>query len=342
MGSALCNLCALLKFIYSHEGPFRLSDTQTTAAAGEFLTMPGEMARLIRAFDWSSTPLGPMAAWPQSLKTATGLLVASSVPMVILWGLDGVMIYNDGFAVFAGGRHPKQLGMKVREGWPEVADFNDNVMKVGLAGGTLAYRDQELTLLRSGKPEQVWMNLDYSPVPDESGRPAGVLAIVVETTERIRSETSLRESEARLRFFDELAQATAGLSDADTLLAVTTRKVAEYLGVSNCAYADMDEDQDGFTIRGDWAASGSPSIVGHYSLADFGVLAVKNLGAGQPLIINDNLRELAPEEAATFQNIGIAATIWHAAGQEQPADRADGHPRQGSACLVGQRACRHP
>ena len=38
------------------------------------------------------------------------------------------------------------LGRKVREGWPEVADFNDNVMKVGLAGETLAYRDQELTL----------------------------------------------------------------------------------------------------------------------------------------------------------------------------------------------------
>ena len=50
-------------------------------------------------------------------------------------------------------------------------------------------------------------------------------------------------------------------------------------------------------------------IVGHYSLADFGKLAVKNLGAGKPLVVNDNLKELAPEEAATFQNIGIGATI---------------------------------
>jgi GAF domain-containing protein len=71
----------------------------------------------------------------------------------------------------------------------------------------------------------------------------------------------------------------------------------------------MDEDEDGFTIRGDWAAEGSPSIVGHYSLADFGKLAVWNLSRGFPLIINDNLAELAPEEARTFQDIGIAATI---------------------------------
>ncbi len=71
----------------------------------------------------------------------------------------------------------------------------------------------------------------------------------------------------------------------------------------------MDPDQDGFTIRGDWAAPGSPHIVGHYSLADFGKLAVEKLGAGLPLVINDNLKELAPEEAATFQGIGIGATI---------------------------------
>ena len=77
------------------------------------------------------------------------------------------MIYNDAYSIFAGGRHPHLFGSKVREGWPEVADFNDNVMKVGLSGGTLSYRNQELTLHRSGVPEQVWMNLDYSPVLDE-------------------------------------------------------------------------------------------------------------------------------------------------------------------------------
>ena len=59
------------------------------------------------------------------------------------------MIYNDAYSVFAGGRHPILFGSKVREGWPEVANFNDNVMKVGLAGGTLAYKDQELTLYRN-------------------------------------------------------------------------------------------------------------------------------------------------------------------------------------------------
>ena len=80
------------------------------------------------------------------------------------------MIYNDAYSVFAGGRHPTLLGSKVREGWPEVADFNENVMTVVLAGGTLAYRDQEATLYRSGVPEQVWMNLDRLADPRRERR----------------------------------------------------------------------------------------------------------------------------------------------------------------------------
>ena len=140
------------------------------------------MASIIRSFDGSSTGLGPIEHWPQSLKSIAGFLLRSPVPIVLLWGADGIMIYNDAYSIFAGGRPPRLLGSEVRRGWPEVANFNDNVMKVGLGGGTLSYKNQELTLHRSGKPEQVWMNLDYSPVLDEGGRPAGVIAIVVETT----------------------------------------------------------------------------------------------------------------------------------------------------------------
>ena len=119
----------------------------------------------------------------------------------------------------------------------------------------------------------------------------------------------IRADETLFRFLDELARATAKSADADEILTITTRLTAQHLGLSNCAYADMDDDQDGFTIRGNWHEPGSPSIIGHYRLADFGVLAVQELGAGRPLIINDNLAEIAPDEAKTFQGIGIASTI---------------------------------
>ena len=171
----------------------------------EFLTGPSEMASLIATFDWAQTPIGPIAGWPQSLKTMIGFLLRSQIPIVLLWGADGVMIYNDAYSVFAGQRHPRLLGAKVREGWPEVAAFNDHVMRVGLAGETLAYKDQELTLYRNGRAEQVWMNLDYSPVVDESGRPGGVVAIVVETTERVLADRRIVSDQQRQRrLFDQM------------------------------------------------------------------------------------------------------------------------------------------
>ena len=147
------------------------------------------------------------------------------------------------------------------------------------------------------------------PFADEAGQVTRWFGLNTDVSARQAAEVALRESEARLNFLDALAEETARLSDADAILTTTTRLVGEHLGVCVCAYADMDEDQDGFTIRGDWSAPGSASIVGHYSLAAFGKLAVATLGAGLPLVVNDNLQELAPEEAATFRSIGIAATI---------------------------------
>ena len=79
-------------------------------------------------------------------------------------------------AGFAGNRHPDLLGKKVLEAWPEAADLNSEVMSVCMGGGTLQFNDERLVLNRRGKPEEGWMDLFYSPVIDESGRPGGVIA----------------------------------------------------------------------------------------------------------------------------------------------------------------------
>ena len=181
-----------------------------------FLSGGGEASTIIANFNWSETPLGPIATWPASLKASLALILRSPVPIVTLWGEDGIMIYNDAYSEFAGKRHPSLFGSKVREGWPEVADFNDNVMKVGLSGGTLAYRDRVLVLSRHGTPEQVYLDLDYSPLLDESGKPAGVMAIVVEITERIRVQRELDgERESLQRMFKEAPGFIAVVSGPD-------------------------------------------------------------------------------------------------------------------------------
>jgi PAS domain S-box-containing protein len=165
----------------------------------EFLADTGELGRLIATYDWRSTSIGPIASWPGYLRTTIATILRSPVPVVTMWNGDGVMIYNDAYSAFAAARHPELLGSKVREGWPEVADFNDNVMKTVLAGGTLSYREQELTLFRRGNPEQVWLDLDYSPVVDDCNRPAGVIAIVIDATGKVLTRRRLNAERERFR-----------------------------------------------------------------------------------------------------------------------------------------------
>ena len=256
----------------------RIVETPYRACDHAFLAGGGDCAALIAKLDWRRTPLGSIAGWPQSLKTATALLLRSPVPMVMLWGDDGVMLYNDAYSAFAGGRHPQLLGSNVREGWPEVADFNDHVMRVGLAGGTLRYQDQELTLYRHGRPEQVWMDLDYSPVLDEQGEPAGVICILAETTDRV---TNAR----RTQFLLSLADALRPLSTRADIMMLAADRLGRWLDANRAFYAEIDSDMV-MRVDHDYC-HGVQSLVGAHSLASFGPGLIDAYRTGAPIVLSD-------------------------------------------------------
>lgn len=245
-------------------GAQNVTDRTTSAALPIGSSQTGA---LILAYDWAATPLGPISAWPQSLISILGFVIGSRVPLVLLWGDDGIMLYNDAYAEFAGQRHPALLGSKVREGWEEVADFNDNVMRVGLAGGTLEYRGLELTLVRNGKPESAWLDLDYSPVFDDAGKPAGVLAVVVEVTDRKRSEAALLESEAQFSVFAQIMPNQAWAARADGYIYWLNEQAYRYSGAApgtmlgQTAWAELVHADDLPEAAARWAAalaSGDP------------------------------------------------------------------------------------
>lgn len=169
------------------------------------LKQASNLESLIAVFDWSRTSLGAKADWPAHVRNTVALILNAKLPMVTLWGREGVMIYNDAYADFASKRHPALLGAPVREAWPEVADFNDGILKTVLAGGSLSFEDQEFSLLRKGVAEQVWLDLGYSPIVDDAGCPVGVFAIVTETTAKVKAEARLAAKRDRLRQMFEQA-----------------------------------------------------------------------------------------------------------------------------------------
>jgi len=156
------------------------------------------MAERVRVYDWASTALGAMDTWSPALRTAAEITLASNLPMAMAWGPDAQLIYNDAYAVFAGARHPYLLGLNVLVAWPEVAAFNQHVLDVTLAGAPLSYKDQSLELFRHGHAEEVRLDLDYIPLRDADGVPRGFLAIVVETTARVRAERAYHRAREQI------------------------------------------------------------------------------------------------------------------------------------------------
>lgn len=202
-------------------GASKRATTPPTRTAETAILGNGEMARRIREYAWESSGLPAVEHWPHTLLTTVNLLLQSPVPIVMLWGGDGIMIYNDAYSIFAGKRHPQLLGSIVVEGWPEVADFNQHVMDtVYREGKTLSYKDQELTLYRNDRPEQVWMDLNYSPIIGDTGKPEGVFAIVTETTEAVTAQEGLRTAELALR--SEQDRLRSVFAEAPALIAVVS------------------------------------------------------------------------------------------------------------------------
>ncbi|AHZ77925.1 GAF sensor hybrid histidine kinase [Pseudomonas putida] len=259
------------------------------------------MAERIRNHDWAATPLGPLEHWPDPLKTSLALCLASRFPQAVLWGPDLLTLHNDAFSQILG-QKPSALGIPFRAVWQEAWADIGHMANRALAGEAVYIEDFPLVIDRNGGPERAYFTFCYSPIRDHDGKVLGMLDTVTETTASVLANQ-------RLNFLDDLGRAVAGATDPDQILATTTRMLVEHLQLSSCAYAVMEPDEDGFTICGDAVAPGSPHLLGRYRLQDFGKLALGRLRNGLPLVIQDNLSELSPEEAATFQAIGITATI---------------------------------
>jgi len=81
-----------------------------------FLAGGGEMGERTRAFDWSKTPVAPVAEWQHSLRTAVSICLGSLYPIIMWWGNPAyTTFYNDGYIpIFGVTKHPGALG---RPGW---------------------------------------------------------------------------------------------------------------------------------------------------------------------------------------------------------------------------------
>lgn len=158
--------------------------TRTTPPSeGDFLQGGGEMGALMRSTDWSATPLGSTATWPQSLRSALSIRIGSRFPIAIYWGAELALLYNDAWSPILGSKHPVALGQGAREVWPEIWDTIGPLFEQVLTTGEAVYQEDSLLLMhRHGYTEECYFNFTFSPVRGEGGRVEGIFNAVIETT----------------------------------------------------------------------------------------------------------------------------------------------------------------
>jgi PAS domain S-box-containing protein len=153
----------------------------------------GEMGARVRALDWSKTPLGPLEAWPQSLRTAVRIALDSRYPMFVWWGEERINLYNDAYIPVLGARHPSALGRPAPVVWPDIWHVVGPQAEIVLREGRATWNESLLLVMeRYGYAEETYFTFSYSPVPDDAGRVGGVFCACTEDTARILSERRLR------------------------------------------------------------------------------------------------------------------------------------------------------
>jgi PAS domain S-box-containing protein len=154
----------------------------------------GEMAELVRGYDWAKTSLGAVETWPDTLVTMVNMLLASRHPMFFWWGPDLIQFYNDGYRPsIRGDKHPTALGQRAMACWPEIWEIIGPQIEAVMTRGESTWNINQLVPInRNGKLEEVYWTYSYSPVWDKDGTVQGTLVVCSETTEQVLSERRLR------------------------------------------------------------------------------------------------------------------------------------------------------
>jgi signal transduction histidine kinase len=199
------------------------------AAGGEPPLDPafGAMAGIVQSLQQNSAAPGSSQDWPEVLRAAADLVSCAPTPMAVLRGGDGVMIGNDAFRAISGGRQTDLPGVPFGDAWPAMADLLRQALAFALRGEAFSAHNHRVARGSPASTENIWLNLDCSPILDGPRGPQGMLAVVIEQTAHVSAVTELNRLNGLLQA--RVAERNEALASAvDTLQGeITERQAAE-------------------------------------------------------------------------------------------------------------------
>jgi PAS domain S-box-containing protein len=247
-----------------------------TGAASPQPLFPGSgvMATQMREHDWSRSPLGPPENWPPSLRIATRICLTSRFPMLVWWGPDLRMIYNDAYLPLMGGKHPA-LDKPGAGVWSDIWDIVGPMLHSVLETGEPTWsEDLLLPMGRHAYWEETYWTYSYSPLHDDDGSVRGVFTAVTETTERVIGAR-------RLAVLQDLgAQAGAARTVEEACGLVSQSLSRAQADVPYFALYLRDDSAAGFSLAGVTPEAEAAARTGRWPLAEA-------LRESRPVVVDD-------------------------------------------------------
>ncbi|WP_164871848.1 PAS domain-containing protein [Solirhodobacter olei] len=256
----------------------------------------GEYADRFRAFDWDSTPLGPMSDWPAHLRATVDLLLRLKTPSCLFWGPNGTVICNEAWAADLGSRQGAILGQSAGRisgqfhlryammlQRPKDAEVSDAC-------------DALLPLLWPELLDRQLADLTCTPVANATGEVAGMLIQLPLSSRNghdlANGNARIHPAHDRLGFELRLSDALRRLDDPVEIEAFATRSLGEFIDADRVSYAEYDLVEGTALLRTEYRRDeNAPPSIGKYDLGDFRS-GLEQLQAGLPLVIADLVNEI--------------------------------------------------
>ena len=215
---------------------------------------------------WSNTAFGPIEAWSPHLLAAGDMIALLSSPALILWGSDGLALYNEAFAALIPERHPSLLGVPVLAAWPEAAIRHRAVLAAAFRNQTCRLRHQSFATRDAEGPGVLVFDLLATPIVSDLGPVLGALCLFVPAHDPTDAATGGDErprvpiwpvsgyqgSEHRQSLFlalaDEFRSSAQPREIIGTAIAVTGRELA----ASRVAFGEVDLAHQTLVFDASW------------------------------------------------------------------------------------------
>jgi PAS domain S-box-containing protein len=289
--------------------PSRDSSSPFAKKSERWPAAEGEAADLVRRTNWTRTPLGDIEDWPEALRVAVDLTLASPVAAIVLWGPENIQIYNDLWITLHSSKHPAAMGQPTHECFPELVEHLEPIYRRARLGEGVVFHDSLLPVMRGGRIQDAWWDVVYTPMRGESGEVEGIFCTLAETTEKVIGARALGENAEQKAFLLKLTDALRPLTDPIDVQKAAMTLLVEQFGVMRATYFEVEPDQNSFrlTTRNERDAVPIPERM---RLSDFAPEMAAAYRAGRTLIFKDTEKETQlGSRPEAYRPIGVRSWV---------------------------------